>query len=214
MVDQNEPSSHALQAQIDQLNQEMMTLRAQQQRTSRVRTTLAVAFAMTLAGVAIAGPTLTPFNANTPAVAAQINTNFTQLAAFSVPSGAILFVDADACPTGWTAVAAAQGRMIMGRPSNGTLRQTFGGQVNGNSEPSHAHGTGGAGGHSHTGSTGGWAGWVQTTINYNAVPGYNSPYHIVSALNVDPVGDHTHGVTATGASSVVPYVYFTPCRKD
>jgi hypothetical protein len=102
----------------------------------------------------------------------------------------------------------------MGRPTAGTLGRTFGGQVSGDSEPAHAHATGGAGAHTHTGVTAGWVSWMTSTINYNIVPGYSNAFHIQEGLAINGVGDHAHGVTATGASAVLPYVYFTPCRKD
>ncbi len=43
-----------------------------------------------------------------------------------VPSGAVMFFNLTACPTGWEAVTAARGRYLVGLPSAGTLAGTIG----------------------------------------------------------------------------------------
>lgn len=169
---------------------------------------------LVVAGVALAQPALTPFQADLPARADEVNANFTSVAAFTVPPGAVMLFDLPSCPVGWTAFSEGTGRLLMGRPSAGTLKQTFGAALTGNGVPAHSHATSSAGNHAHTGQTGNWAGWRSSTINYNAVPGYTSPFHIISDLFINAAGDHTHPVTATSASDVLPYVFLTPCRKN
>lgn len=44
----------------------------------------------------------------------------------STPTGAVMFFNLATCPTGWTALAAAQGRYLVGLPSAGTLAGTAG----------------------------------------------------------------------------------------
>ncbi|MBE2251260.1 MAG: hypothetical protein IAE78_17095 [Myxococcus sp.] len=36
-------------------------------------------------------------------------------------------------------------------------------------------------------------------INYSTVPAYTSQFHIVSSLEINPSGDHTHPVVSTSA---------------
>ncbi len=43
-----------------------------------------------------------------------------------VPAGAVSFFNLASCPTGWTGLAAAQGRFILGLPASGTLAGTAG----------------------------------------------------------------------------------------
>jgi hypothetical protein len=196
------------------LRNEVSRLAAQQRHNRLSARKWAVTVALCVAGAALAQPVIVSFTADTPAVASDINSSLESLRDWSVPRGAVLFFDGATCPTGWSTVASAQGRLIMGRPSAGTLGRTFGGQVSGDSEPGHGHATSGAGAHTHTGVTSGWVGWITNTINYNIVPGYMNAFHIQEGLLINGVGDHAHGVTTTGASAVLPYVYFTPCRKD
>jgi hypothetical protein len=164
--------------------------------------------------VALAQPALSTFQPDAPALASEVNTNFTNVAAFTVPPGAVMLFDLAACPTGWSAFAEGTGRLLMGRPGAGTLKLTFGTALTGNTVPAHAHSNSSAGGHTHSGLTGNWAGYRASQINYTAVPGYNSSFHIISDLFINGVPDHTHQVSPTSASDVLPYVYLTPCRKN
>ena len=43
-----------------------------------------------------------------------------------LPAGAVMFFNLASCPTGWSALAAAQGRYLVGEPSGGTLAGTDG----------------------------------------------------------------------------------------
>jgi hypothetical protein len=44
----------------------------------------------------------------------------------SVPTGAVMFFNLPACPSGWSDLAAAQGRYLVGMPPGGTLAATVG----------------------------------------------------------------------------------------
>ena len=60
-----------------------------------------------------------------------------------VPSGAVMFFNAAACPSGWTAFTAAQGRYIVGMPGGGTLGLTAGTALGDGEQrqvPIHLHG--------------------------------------------------------------------------
>jgi hypothetical protein len=46
-----------------------------------------------------------------------------------VPSGAVMFFNLASCPTGWSALAAAEGRAVVGLPASGTLAGTHGMQL-------------------------------------------------------------------------------------
>jgi hypothetical protein len=177
---------------------------AEMKRVRRAHWTLPVLALVVVAGVALAQPALTTFQPDQPARANEVNTNFSNVAAFTVPPGAVMLFDLPSCPTGWSAFSEGSGRLLMGRPGAGTLKQTFGSALTGNSVPTHSHTTVTSGNHGHTGTTGNWAGWRTSTINYNTVVGYASPYHIISDLNISAGGDHTHGVTSTNASDVLP----------
>jgi len=197
-------------AVIRELQAEVRRLAEAQRRQGRIRAGLLGAMVLLAGGAALAQPALTTFNADAPAVASQVNTNFTQVSQFTVPPGGIIFYDGAACPTGWTQVA--QGRAIVGRPTTGTNGQTFGTAMVGNTEPSHAHSTGTAGSHSHGGQTGTFANWVTGTVNWTVQVGFTSAYHHTHGISYD--GDHTHGVTGIAASAVMPFIYYTACRKN
>ena len=117
------------------------------------------------------------------------------VAVAGVPSGFVGFFNLGVCPSGWTALVAAQGRYLVGLPSAGTLAGTAGtaltnlenravGQHNhGITDPGHAHSipasgstaSENAGGHTGSGSTGS-AGTGLTINNTGAVVGTNAPY--------------------------------------
>ncbi|MDP3233156.1 MAG: hypothetical protein Q8N26_10310 [Myxococcales bacterium] len=204
------PPSEVTQ-QLEELRRELEQLK---RRSTRPRWVLPVVASLVVAGVALAQPALSTFQPDAPALAAEVNGNFTSVAAFTVPPGAVMLFDLAACPTGWSAFAEGTGRLLMGRPGAGTLRQTFGTALTGNGVPVHGHSTGVAGNHTHSGTTGNWVGYRASQINYNAVPGYGSSFHIISDLFINGAGDHTHSVSGTNASDVLPYVFLTPCRKN
>lgn len=195
---------------IRELQAEVRRLAELQRRQGRVRSGVLVALVVLAAGAALAQPMLTTFNADAPALASQVNANFAQVTQFTVPQGGIIFYDGTSCPSGWTQVA--QGRAIVGRPTTGTNALTFGTAMVGNTEPSHGHSTGTAGGHSHGGQTGTFANWVTGTVNWAVQVGSSSPYHHTHGISTD--GDHTHSVSGIAASAVMPFIYYTACRKN
>lgn len=201
-------TSPDVQQQIEGLRRELEAFKRRRQAR------WPLAGLLVLAGVALSQPALTSFQADQPARADEVNTNFTNVAAFTVPPGAVMLFDLPSCPVGWTAFTEGTGRLLMGRPSAGTLKQTFGAALTGNGVPTHSHSTSTAGNHAHSGLTGNWVGYRPSQINYAAVPGYASSFHIVSDLFINAAGDHAHPVSATGASDVLPYVFLTPCRKN
>ena len=180
------------------------------------RKTIGVAalLGITIAGVAVSQPVVTTFAPNAPAIANAVNTNFTNVVAYTVPVNGIIFYDGANCPPGWVAVAPAQGRAIVGRPETGTLARVFGTAMVGDTEPTHAHSENAAGDHNHTGYTTGWINWISTAqLNYTSVPGYSSPYMAQQGIQTYNAGSHTHAINGVGASAVVPFVYYTACKK-
>lgn len=120
-----------------------------------------------------------------------------------VPAGAVSFFNLAACPSGWTALAGAQGRYLVGLPPGGTLNAASGtaltnlesrptGQHNhAISDPGHRHSTqlyGNSSGQANgipeaTDSSGGWGivynNYAATGITINnagTTPGTNAPY--------------------------------------
>ncbi len=205
------PPPDEVTQQIENFRRELEQLTT---RSRRPRWVLPAVASLVVAGVALAQPALSTFQANAPARADEVNGNFTSLAAFTVPPGAVMLFDLAACPAGWSAFAEGSGRLLMGRPGGGTLKQTFGAALVGNGVPVHAHSTGVAGNHTHSGSTGNWAGWRTSTVNYTVIPQQTTPFHIVSNLEIAGAGDHNHTVSGVNASDVLPYVFLTACRKN
>lgn len=163
-----------------------------------------------VAGVAFAQPVITTFAADAPALASEVNANFAQVAAFTVPRGGIIFVDAAACPTGWTQVA--QGRAIVGKPTGGTNGQSYGTALSNTIDPTHGHGLSTNGAHNHGGETGSHSGYIFGNVNWSVQVGFDSPWHHKHGIGSD--GNHSHTVADSSASSVFPFVYYTACRKN
>lgn len=82
-------------------------------------------------------------------------------AAVEVPSGAVMFFNTTSCPSGWSELAAAQGRYLVARPAGGTVGLSIGSALaNGENravgqhthtvnDPSHGHNVYDTG-HTHT----------------------------------------------------------------
>lgn len=197
--------------QLEELRHELEQLK---RRSTRPRWVLPLVASLVVAGVALAQPALSTFQPDQPARADDVNTNFSSVVAYTVPPGAVMLFDLAACPAGWTAFAEGSGRLLMGKPGGGTLKQTFGAALVGNTVSTHSHSTGTAGNHGHTGQTGNWQGYRPSQVNYAVVPGANTPYHIISDLFINAAGDHTHSVSSVNGSDVLPYVFLTACRKN
>jgi hypothetical protein len=56
-----------------------------------------------------------------------------------IPTGAVMFFDLTSCPSGWSELTTARGRVAVGRPSGGTLRGTVGTAMGNLANPSHTH---------------------------------------------------------------------------
>lgn len=140
-----------------------------------------------------------------------------------VPSGAVGFFNLLSCPSGWSPLTDAEGRVIVGVSSSGTLAGTQGtvltdlGTRTINQVVSHTHSatTSSAGSHSHSfnDNTHGEQ-WTNGDWNTPYEGGLYTVYKTTSSA-----GSHTHSVTVSsaGASSVdvsMPYIQFLVCVKD
>jgi hypothetical protein len=205
------PPPPEVMQQLEELRREVEQIK---RRSTKPRWVVPLVASLVVAGVVMAQPALSTFQPDAPALASEVNGNFTSVAAFTVPPGAVMLFDLAACPSGWSAFAEGSGRLLMGRPTGGTLKQTFGAALVGNAVSTHAHSTGVAGNHAHSGLTGNWAGYRSSQINYSTIPGYGSSFHIISDLFINAAGDHNHSVSSVNGSDVLPYVFLTPCRKN
>jgi hypothetical protein len=195
--------------QLADLRAEVRRLALANRLRNRLQVALVVGAGLCAAGGVLAQPLLTTFNADEPALASAVNGNFSQVAAFTVPRGGIIFFDGAACPPGWTQVA--QGRAIVGRPAAGTNGQTFGTALVSDVEPNHAHTLSPAGSHSHGGETGSYSNWVPGTVNWPVQVGSQSQFHHRHFITSD--GEHAHTASSVSAGSILPYVFYTACRK-
>ncbi|MCA3013407.1 MAG: hypothetical protein INH41_13555 [Myxococcaceae bacterium] len=195
--------------QLAELKAELHRISLANRRRSRLHLALFVGAGLSAAGVVLAQPALTTFNADEAALASAVNANFSQVATFTVPRGGIIFFDGISCPPGWTQVA--QGRAIVGRPAAGTNGQAFGTALSNDVEPNHAHTLSPAGAHSHGGETGSFSNWAQGPVNWIVQVGSQSPWHHRHSISSD--GEHSHPASSVGAGSILPYVFYTACRK-
>ncbi len=160
-----------------------------------------------------------------------------------VPSGAVVFFNLPACPSGWTEHTEARGRTIVGMPNGGSLNWAVGTALFNLENRIHNHSfnaavtTDTAGRHNHIwsqiqrvgnyvqwqsfASTGAWELIFQWE---NGVGSEGSGYYPLSAqpdltLYTSLGGTHTHdvsvGPTSTSDStSAFPYIQLLACRKD
>lgn len=151
-------------------------------------TLIALAVSVPFAADAL-GPVPNTFSAGGVISASEMNENFAHLVAGitanenQVPSGAVAFFDADACPTGWSTFAPLQGRVPVGTPSGGSLRAEVGTALeNGGSRtitevPTHLHAAGALVGSAASGG---------------------AHMHPVAARNTTFEGSHTHPMSEDG----------------
>jgi hypothetical protein len=142
--------------------------------------------------------------------------------------------DAPSCPTGWTELTAARGRVLVGLPAGGTPGLTVGaGLGNGGSRtitsvPAHTHvvdppstGTSSPGNHTH--QVGG-SGADDNNHTGNGDFLADSDANLQSWRNTTGGGNHSHSVdiaaftsASAGVASVdvsMPYLQLILCRKD
>ncbi|MCA9979826.1 MAG: hypothetical protein KDD89_03315 [Anaerolineales bacterium] len=93
----------------------------------------------------------------------------------SIPSKAVIFIEESTCPSGWTALTAAEGRYLVGRPGGGQVGATVGTALSDQENRA-------VGQHSHT---------VNDPGHGHTV---NDPGHSHSASDAG----HSHGVTDPG----------------
>lgn len=148
---------------------------------------------------------------------------------FLVPTGAVMFFNLASCPTGWSPMAAAAGRAVVGLVAGGTLAGTVGSAMGNLSTrsitqvPAHYHtagplsgGANSAGNHAHTFQNG------QGTVGYG--DGGHVAFWSGSQGTTSTAGNHSHSVSigafntnSTGSASVdvtMPYIQLLVCTKD
>jgi hypothetical protein len=123
-----------------------------------------------------------------------------------IPSGAVMYFNLPACPTGWTELSRAQGRYIVGRRPGGTLADTVGtalfdrenrpvGQhTHTITDPGHQHGYEQA--------------FPNSTSSGNSQAGYRHALTdvAVTGITINPEG------TTPGTNA--PYIILLICQKD
>jgi hypothetical protein len=136
----------------------------------------------------------------------------------TAPQGAVMFFELGTCPTGWTELASARGRYLVGRPSGGTLSAEVGTPL-GNTENRpfglHNHGsTSTAGGHSHTITSGilDAAGSIPNVL----LRGSSDPTDVAVVNATNAAGDHSHATNNAGTvmGTNAPYLQLLACKKN
>lgn len=251
----DEPS---LNERLQELENELGRMRAHRQarRLSLRKGIFAAALIAPLAFTAAAyGDVPHLFSPNTPAQATQVNENFEYLdtridtneaaitandvdiAAGSVPSGAIFFFASSTCPTGYSAYTAAEGRAIIGLPPGGTVGDGVGAELTNGEDRVHAlsASSGDAGGHSHRwsqfNSSEQWRTWnssgsVFTMMDWgDGMNSDGSGHYPVShdgtrsstaTYYTDNEAAHSHSVTVDSiqTSDILATLQLLACQKD
>ncbi len=126
-----------------------------------------------------------------------------------VPSGAVMHFNLAACPTGWTALAAAQGRYLVGLPSAGTLAGTVGTALTNQENRAtgqHSHGITDPG-HTHT--------WGYTSNGVTTGDYYSHPTVTLGGQTTSlAYTGITINATGTVAGTNAPYIQFLVCQKN
>ncbi len=187
------------------------------------------AVVLSVAAVALAQPVT--FTAGQTLQASDLNNNFGYL----VPSGAVTFFNLGACPTGWSVVAAAQGRYLVGLNTGGALAATVGAPLvdqenravgqhtHAITDPGHNHG----GQTATQGASNGFAGSDQHSFGYTGTGAScgNGVSQFTTAGCYDDWVSHVHNIAmgATGitventggvAGTNAPYVQYLVCQKN
>ena len=133
----------------------------------------------------------------------------------SVPSGFVGFFNLTACPSGWTALSAAAGRVIVGRAANESIGSTIGTPLASLEDRTHTH-TGPS--HTHT-----FSATSSTGPTFMGKERDDCNYYGCGQV---PTDTHTHtvsgttsasGTNATGTAStsqVIPYIQYLVCLKN
>jgi len=135
-----------------------------------------------------------------------------QSVAAEVPSGAVMFFNLASCPSGWSELAGAQGRYIVGLPSGGTLGGTVGTALSNQENRAvgqHGHTINDPG---HTHSEG------QRSTNISVTDDGKSQRTVSRGRKIVATGSSVTGITINDAGSVVgtnaPYIQLLTCQKD
>ncbi|PIR15949.1 MAG: hypothetical protein COV48_11555 [Elusimicrobia bacterium CG11_big_fil_rev_8_21_14_0_20_64_6] len=127
------------------------------------------------------------------------------------PAGEVSFFNLATCPTGWTAIAAAQGRYLVGLPTSGTLAGITGTALsNGENRSvgSHGHSISDPG-HNHI-----------SPLHYTAfgMETNRRAEHVLTDAQPINTGSKTTGISVntsgTTAGTNAPYIQFLVCEKD
>lgn len=160
-------------------------------------------------------------------------------AAPAIATGQLASFDLANCPAGWSEMIEAKGRVIVGRPTNGTLRGSVGDALGDLEDRAHAHAVGAVvtntslgGAHSHalvpTTTTSslyeapGVGVWLPTDANSYIIGSRLHSHNVTFEAFADQfTGEHAHGVTLPATqttvartSAVIPYLQLLACRKD
>jgi len=154
----------------------------------------------------------------------------------STPSGAVMFFNLTACPSGWSAYVAANGRYVVGKSTNTNIASTQGTALSDLEARStvgiHNHGfsTSNAGAHTHGINDPGHSHRMdignEPPPSSMLIPSVsrwtNSPpsvigYSALTSITIISAGDHNHsGTTANAGTSDIPapYIQLLVCQKD
>jgi len=119
-----------------------------------------------------------------------------------LPPGAVLFLDAASCPSGWSELGAAVGRAVVGVPSGGDVAGAVGSPLSNLSPPTHQHWVPGrsgttdlAGAHGHRVASFDGSSW-------SAHDSYGSLKTLITWSNgIDGAGSGTYPLATSGAMS-------------
>jgi hypothetical protein len=131
----------------------------------------------------------------------------------TAPQGAVMFFELTSCPTGWTELASARGRYILGRPSGGLLSAQVGTPLNDQENRAvgqHNHGSTSTDGvHTHTVVSGplSGAGGAALDSGLSTMP---------SGTSTSASGNHAHSTSNAGTvvGTNAPYLQLLACKKD
>lgn len=123
----------------------------------------------------------------------------------SVPSGTIAY-QSGSCPTGWTEVIAARGRMIVGLPSGGTSAGTVGTALTDLQDKTHTHSVTATGAVGSIAASSDAAVKVGTSASNAAASGHT---HAAPAFTGSPATS-----TTAATSDVLSYIQYRVCSKD
>jgi hypothetical protein len=205
-------------------------------RTGRIRlhAGIAVTFIVCAGAVVYANVPKT-FSSQTTLTAADLNTNFSDLDSRLlalegkvIPAGAVMYFNLSACPAGWSALTAAQGRYIVGMPGGGSLAATVGTALSDKENRAvgqHAH-TATDAGHSHPISDPGHAHgewidsgsmtWYINNVTFGssgtARGGTNTATTGITATNSGNA-NVTVGNAGTVAGTNAPFLQLLVCQK-